>query len=135
MKFFIGGLLLVYCGIFSVDAQDPFNVNMPVAEKLTPFTFGSIKPKGWIETQMRRDLDGFVGHLDSLVPTLIYDDIYNTERLTKLSKLKELGTLKEGDAGGDEQYMWWNSETQSNWWDGYLRNALLLGDERHLARV
>jgi uncharacterized protein len=135
MKFFIGGLLLVYCGIFSVDAQDPFKVNIPVAEKLIPFTFGSIKPKGWIEAQMRGDLDGFVGHLDSLVPTLIYDDIYNTERLTKLSKLKELGTLKEGDAGGDEQYMWWNSETQSNWWDGYLRNALLLGDERHLARV
>ena len=43
--------------------------------------------------------------------------------------------LKEGDAAGDEQYKWWNSETQSNWWDGYLRNVLLINDSAGLRKV
>jgi hypothetical protein len=35
---------------------------------------------------------------------------------------------------GDEQYKWWNSETQSNWWDGYLRNVFLLEDKAGIAK-
>ena len=31
--------------------------------------------------------------------------------------------------------MWWNSETQSNWWDGYLRNVLLLDHADHMQKV
>lgn len=104
-------------------------------EKLHRLPFGSVKPAGWLEAQMRRDVAGFVGHLDSLVPDLIHDPIYGAGRLTKHSKAKDLGNSKEGDAEGDEQYKWWNSETQSNWWDGYLRNVLLLGDSAGMAKV
>lgn len=104
-------------------------------EKFKPLSFGSIKPLGWIKLQMQKDINGFVGNLDQLVPALINDPIYGTGRLHKHSKTKDLGNLKEGDAEGSEQYMWWNSETQSNWWDGYIRNVILLDDKEGLKKV
>jgi DUF1680 family protein len=70
-----------------------------------------------------------------LVPDLINDPIYSTGRLHKNSTVKDLGNNKEGDAEGSEQYKWWNSETQSNWWDGYIRNVILLNDKAGLKKV
>lgn len=55
--------------------------------------------------------------------------------MQKNSVSKDLGNLKAGDAAGEEQYKWWNSETQSNWWDAYIRNAFLLGDTAAMAKV
>lgn len=104
-------------------------------EQLTSLPFGSVKPSGWLKEQMQKDIDGFVGNLDQIVPELINDPIYSTGRLQKHSKVKDLGNLKEGDAEGDEQYQWWNSETQSNWWDGYLRNVCLLDDTKGIEKV
>jgi hypothetical protein len=37
---------------------------------------------------------------------------------------------EEGD--WQVQYLWWNSETQSNWLDGYVRTAILLKDKIQL---
>ncbi len=105
------------------------------AEKFKTFPFGSIKPTGWLKDQMEKDVDGFVGNLDQIVPELINDSIYGKDRLQKHSKAKDLGNLKAGDAEGDEQYKWWNSETQSNWWDGYLRNVFLLDDKEGIEKV
>lgn len=113
------------CYINAQNTVDQFN-SLPC---------GNIKPMGWLKEQMQRDLDGFVGNLDQLVPDLINDPIYGEGRLQKNSKLKDLGNLKEGDAAGDEQYKWWNSETQSNWWDGYLRNVFLLQDSSGMKKV
>lgn len=104
-------------------------------EKLAFLPFGSIKPTGWLKEQMQKDIDGFVGNLDQLVPELLNDPIYSTGRLQPHSKAKDLGNLKTGDVGGDEQYKWWNSETQSNWWDGYLRNVLLLEDRNGIEKA
>lgn len=103
-------------------------------EKFTSLSFGSVLPDGWLKNQMISDLNGFVGNLDLAVPDLINDPIY-IQRLKKNSKQKDLGNLKEGDAAGDEQYKWWNSETQSNWWDGYIRNVLLTNDKYRLKKV
>lgn len=103
-------------------------------ERFQRLPFGSIKPTGWLKIQMQQDMAGFVGHLDQLVPDLINDPIYQ-ERLHKKSKVKELGNLKSGDAEGEEQYKWWNSETQSNWRDGYIRNAYLLDDRKAIGNV
>ncbi len=105
------------------------------SEKFQTLPFGSVKPQGWLHTQMQADIDGFVGNLDKIVPELINDPIYGSERLGKHSKAKDLGNMKEGDAAGDDQYKWWNSETQSNWWDGYLRNVLLLNDVEGISKV
>ncbi|HNC91732.1 MAG TPA: glycoside hydrolase family 127 protein, partial [Anaerolineales bacterium] len=90
-------------------------------------SFGAIKPSGWIRTQMSRDLEhGFVGCLDELVPALIQnDDIYGADRLTKAARTKELGVVAK-ETQWEVQFLWWNSETQSNWLDGMLRTTLLL---------
>jgi uncharacterized protein len=122
--------LLIFLFILSMKivAQD-------TTEKLQPLPFGSIKPTGWLKTQMQNDIEGFVGNLDQIVPKLINDPIYSTGRLHKNSKTKDLGNHKEGDAEGDEQYKWWNSETQSNWWDGYLRNVFLLDDKKGIDKT
>jgi DUF1680 family protein len=100
-----------------------------------PMPFGAIKPTGWLKEHMQNDLNGFVGNLDKLVPALINDPIYFTGRLTNSSKTKDLGNLKAGDMAGDEQYKWWNSETQSNWWDGYIRHVFLLNDAKGIEKV
>lgn len=84
---------------------------------------------------MSQDVQGFVGNMDVIVPELIHDPIYGSGRLKKSSKAKDLGNLKEGDAAGDEQYKWWNSETQSNWWDGYLRNVFLIKDSSGMEKA
>ncbi len=88
--------------------------------------FSSIKPRGWLREQMLFDLEkGFVGHLDNLVPDLIIDDdIYGENRLTKKIKSKDVG-IKNTGKEWEVQFLWWNSETQSNWWDGFIRNVLL----------
>lgn len=125
-KFFILSMLLF--GFLNLNAQSEIEV-------FNPFPFGSIKPTGWLKEQMQKDIDGFVGNLDQIVPELINDPIYSTGRLQKHSKAKDLGNKKEGDAEGDEQYMWWNSETQSNWWDGYLRNVFLLEDKNGIEKA
>lgn len=129
-KIFLSLLILL---TYSVNSQE--KVQNKVGEKYQILPFGSIKPSGWLKVQMQKDVDGFVGNLDKLVPDLINDPIYSSGRLHKNSKLKDLGNNKEGDTEGSEQYKWWNSETQSNWWDGYIRNVILLNDKKGLEKV
>ncbi|KAI9010580.1 hypothetical protein DFJ74DRAFT_684981 [Hyaloraphidium curvatum] len=88
--------------------------------------FGAIRPAGWLHARMRHDLDGFVGHLDALAPDILSaDEIYGRDRLTRSTSGKDLGAL--GDGENDAQFLWWNSESQSNWRDGWLRHVLLVG--------
>jgi DUF1680 family protein len=117
--------LLFFCFMLSFK----ISWGQSLIEKYQPLPFGSIKPSGWLREQMQKDLRGFVGNLDKLVPSLINDPIYGEGRMHKNSKEKDLGNSKSGDAEGSSQYMWWNSETQSNWWDGYMRNAFMLDDK------
>ncbi len=119
--------ILLLCSIH-LNAQES-------SEIFNTLPFGSVKPTGWLKEQMQKDVAGFVGNLDRIVPELINDPIYASGRLGENSKAKDLGNLKEGDAAGDDQYKWWNSETQSNWWDGYLRNVLLLDDKKDTDKV
>jgi len=97
---------------------------------------GKIAPAGWLRQQLEFDLfEGFVGALDRLVPDLIInDDIYHSNRLTSADKAKDVGAVAQ-DADWEVQYLWWNSETQSNWWDGYVRHALMVGNEQHKQKV
>jgi DUF1680 family protein len=104
-------------------------------KQLQAISFGEIRPSGWIKKQMQKDLDGFVGHLDQLVPKLLIDDkIYGENRLTGKIKNKTVGNLQPDDEW-NVQYLWWNSESQSNWRDGYLRHAFMLNDKKHLKLI
>jgi DUF1680 family protein len=104
-------------------------------KELQTVHFGKIRPSGWIKEQMQKDLDGFVGHLDQLAPELmIHDKIYGEHRLTEIIKSKNVGNIQPDDEW-ITQYLWWNSESQSNWWDGYLRHTFMLNDKKHLIRA
>ena len=135
MKYSIIALLLFITPSLSAQEKQISISQRMVAEKYQRLPFGSIKPSGWLNIRMQKDVEGFVGNLDQLVPELINDPIYGEGRMRKNSKAKDLGNLKSGDAEGDDQYKWWNSETQSNWWDGYIRNVLLLNDSQGSEKV
>jgi DUF1680 family protein len=98
-------------------------------ERPVTLPVGAIRPAGWMLEQMRRDLEhGFVGRLDRLAPEqMLEDDIYHRDRLTRQVRRKDVGTHTTG-AEWEVQFLWWNSESQSNWWDGFLRHAVLTGD-------
>ena len=104
--------------------------------KLQWMLFGTTKPLGWLRVQMVHDLEhGFVGHLDELIPNLIQqDDIYGADRLTKAAKTKELGVVAK-ETQWEVQFLWWNSETQSNWLDGMARIALLLDHPAYIEKA
>ncbi len=93
-------------------------------------------PKAGWKPRSAPNLRGFTGHLDSLAPDLIIkDDIYGRDRLSKDVKRKDVGALAGGDPAAEVQYLWWNSETQGNWRDGFIRSAILAGDPQMLARA
>ncbi|HET6255329.1 MAG TPA: beta-L-arabinofuranosidase domain-containing protein [Puia sp.] len=115
--------------------NSPFALIAHRSEALEPLPFGAVRPEGWLESQIRANLRGFTGHLDSLAPDLIIkDDIFGRDRLTKDVKKKNVGALA-GDPAAEVQYLWWNSETQGNWRDGFIRSAILAGDPVMLTRA
>jgi DUF1680 family protein len=129
--------LLVSLGTYGqAPNSGPFAFQKPVGEKFQALPFGQIKPQGWMREQMADNLRGFTGRLDSIVPKLIYgDDIYVTNRLTRTAPKKDVGAYTDGSEGMDRQFMWWNAETQGNWWDSYIRSALLAGDKKDVAKI
>lgn len=106
-----------------------------VESSLQPLLFGNIQPTGWLKAEIARNLAGFTGHLDSLASDLILnDDIYGKNRLSKQVKSKNVGAIS--DAGEwQAQFLWWNSETQSNWLDGLVRSAILAQDIQMTAKA
>lgn len=95
-----------------------------------------IKPGGRLRQLLNTDLKGMVGNLDRIVPDLIVkDDIYGKNRITKNNKAKPAVSTAEDVVEDDSQFFWWDSETQSNWHDGYIRNAFLLNDTSHITRI
>ncbi len=56
------------------------------------------------------------------------------DRLTNAVRSKDLGVLAK-ESRWEVQFLWWNSETQSNWLDGMARAAVLLDHARYLAKA
>jgi uncharacterized protein len=125
-------LILLYflmaCQTRENRETDGANTTGSIEPSMQPLTFGAIKPDGWLKKEIQRNLNGFTGYLDSLAPDLILkDDIYGKDRLSKKVKNKNVGAIS--DAGEwQAQFLWWNSETQSNWLDGLVRSAILTND-------
>jgi len=106
-----------------------------IRSKLQLLPLNDVKPLGWLQEEMQKNLNGFTGNLDLLVPDLIVnDDIYGKNRLTKHIKNKNVGAVSE-DGDWQVQFLWWNSETQSNWLDGFMRTAVLLQDAQMLHKT
>lgn len=128
-------MMLLVQNLHSQEAS-PFSKVKPVAGKMRPLQFPEVKPSGWLLEQIRDNLEGFTGHLDSLVPALIVnDDIYGKDRLGKHTRPKSLGAITDNADEMQAQFFWWNSETQGNWLDGYLRSAILAGDQFSIRKL
>lgn len=101
--------------------------------------FGDIKAQGWLKDEIHKTMEGCIGHLDQLLPELTTDhEIYGKDRITPDAVLVELGRKDcshYGVEGNDKQFYWWNSETQSNWWDGYCRSALLADEKEWIDKA
>ena len=66
-----------------------------------------IRPSGWLAQQMQFDLNqGFVGHLDQLVPELITeDDIYGKHRRTLADKASRGVVVGDGRQLGESAWV------------------------------
>lgn len=96
----------------------------------------AIKPGGWIKAMMEQDLSqGFVGHLDELVPKIMKEDIYNTARRKSKTDIPNAGTQVMTGAAWEISMQWWGGETQGNWWDGFIRNAFLTGNKAAMLKA
>jgi len=134
--FLLGTMLgLMYMNQQSyAQTSSSFQKKTGLKEQYQILPLGEVRPTGWIKAQIQENLNGFTGHLDQLVPDLIVqDDIYGRNRLSKKVKNKDVGAL--GVAGDWQvQFLWWNSETQSNWWDGYIRSSILVNSSTDLKK-
>jgi uncharacterized protein len=118
-----------------MTVKNPYLKIKSIKPKLQPLPLHDVMPSGWLQQELQKNMDGFTGHLDSLVPDLILnDDIYGKNRLSKATKSKNVGAIAE-EGEWQVQYLWWNSETQGNWLDGYIRTAILLNDAAQLRKA
>jgi hypothetical protein len=122
-------------GLAPAGLVDDAVPHQAIPEKLTALPLGSVRPLGWLKQQLAENLDHFTGHLDELVPDLIVrDQIYGRDRLSPAVRHKDVGA-RGVPADQQVQFLWWNSETQSNWWDGFIRTAILTGRPEALRRA
>jgi hypothetical protein len=78
---------------------------------------GSVRPRGWLLAQLRRDLEsGFAARLDLLTPHAARD------------------LFRARIASSDSHLAWWDAETRGNWLWGYVMMAALSDLPEHLAR-
>ena len=107
------------------------NPRTPIQPAFDQFPTGSVKPKGWILELMKSDIEnGIVGALDELYPGISSDDLYRTARRGGMEDIPEMGDLVLTGAAWEKSIMWWNAETIGNWWDGFIRHAFLVEDEK-----
>ncbi len=113
--------------------KNKFAAIKPVFENLP---FNQIKPAGWIKLQLEQDLSqGFVGHLDELVPKIIKEDIFNTARRKSKTDIPNAGTQVMTGAAWEISMQWWGGETQGNWWDGFIRSAFLTNNKAAMQKA
>lgn len=131
------GLMLLMTALHASGQSRPVLIERvsPLSETFSPLRLSEITPAGWIARQIGENLAGSVGNLDRLVPALIrQDDIFGKDRLSRSVRSKEVGAVLEpGD--WQIQTLWWNSETQGNWLDGFCRSAVLCGDTDGISRA
>lgn len=112
------------------------NSRKEIAPRFTNLPVNEIQPDGWIKTIMVQDISvGFVAKLDSLVPQIFNDDLYASAQRKSLTDIPNAGNMKLTGADWEISMQWWNSETQGNWWDGYVRNAYMTRNEIAMAKA
>jgi hypothetical protein len=81
---------------------------------------GEVKPRGWIEEQMRLDLhQGLKGNFPRITANV-------SQKLFAMQD-RQPGTWVPG-ARGSQEKAWWAGEHEGYWFDGIVRSAILLDD-------
>jgi DUF1680 family protein len=107
-------------------------LRLPAAEAFQPLRLGEVKPEGWLQAQMTRDLVfGFQGHLDELL-----QDPKNKAFLLRPENNDFVKRADSKDSRHDEHgltvppipHSWWDGEMIGDWNDSIIRAAFLTGD-------
>jgi len=97
-------------------------VSKKVASQFQFLPAGEVKPRGWLQDQIRADVaKGFTPVLDKLTPMC---DIAAFDS-------RNISDMYQPKVGG----LWWRGETTGVWLDGFIRMAYLSDDPKAKARV
>jgi len=111
------GMCLLFASatkIESYNMTDVYKFEIPEA--------GSVKPGGWVQEQLSRDLiQGYAGSYDKIHPTVTHDVFVNQNRISK----RKLGLRKE----------WWSGEHEGYWKDGVIRMAFLTNNKFYIDKA
>lgn len=125
-----GGTVLVPASAFGLAQQDVSTTakkasgadaaSSAVKPVFSWLTVGEVKPSGWIQAQMVRDLqEGFAGHLGDLCHEAS-SDIFVSHRNSTHSQ----------NSANAINSKWWNGETEGNWRAGFIQMAYLTQDPK-----
>ena len=94
-----------------------------------------IIPRDWLKSRMLHEVkNNVIDKLEMLTTNIFDDDIYDTDRLTKNTSPKSLGTIENSEEW-NAQFYWWNSESIANYYDGLMRYGFLLEDASIIKKV
>jgi len=86
---------------------------------------GNVSVSGWLQSQARRALDGYIGAMPAL-SVEVGGDVFATGRLGPDSPAAGTNIAGVG---------WWNGESEGNWLLAWVTHALLLQDATAIAAV
>jgi hypothetical protein len=102
------------------------------AEVFVPLRLGEVKPEGWWNAVLERDLvSGYAGHLDDLLQDPASGKYLprpeNNDFVTR-ANCKDCRRDDQGLAVPPEPHSWWHAEMIGDWHDALVRAALLTGE-------
>jgi DUF1680 family protein len=119
------GVLLGSPGaLHAADSGEGVVAEYPVEPAFRLLRFGEVMPKGWIQQQFIRDLQGgFAGLMQQVAPFTSASDIFGANRNTP-EHYQNAG----GGSWGGAEGMWWKGETEGNWTSGNIMMSVLADD-------
>lgn len=113
-------VILIFLTIIYSMKKPERNINQEIYQ-FSILEAGSIQPRGWIEEQLRRDLEqGYIGVYDVVHPTVTHDVFINQDRRSR----RRIGLRKE----------WWSGEHEGYWKDAVVRMAFLTHNKEYVAK-
>jgi len=102
------------------------------AEAFAPLRLGEVKPEGWLQAVLERDLvSGYAGHLDDLLQDPVSKRYLlrpeNNDFVTR-ANCQDCQHDEQGFSVPPEPHSWWHAEMIGDWHDALVRAAMLTGE-------
>jgi hypothetical protein len=105
--------------------------NSVIAKSFNPLCqlpIGRIRPRGWLSTQLQREIDGLGGHMDELEPQLLGKahtmDFDSADMAGLIERIRELAKPDIDEATAAS----WFCEQAGQYWAGLIQLAFVTGD-------